>query len=70
MKVKITIVGLGLMGASLAQALKGFKESYITGVDVDSAVLEKSLTEGMVDNATDDILEGVTDADLVIASRL
>lgn len=68
MKVKITIVGLGLMGASLAQALKGFKESYITGVDVDSAVLEKSLTEGMVDNATDDILAGVTDADLVIFS--
>ena len=62
----LTIVGLGLMGGSMALALRGVAET-ITGVDVNPATRAYALEKGIVDTvATDDLREGVGDADTVI----
>lgn len=61
----LTIVGLGLMGASLAQALRPVAQT-ITGVDVDEQTRQYALQHGIVDRATDDLQDGVHQADTVI----
>ncbi len=44
----LTVVGLGLMGGSMALALRGVAET-ITGVDVNPATREYALGQGIVD---------------------
>ncbi len=61
----LTIVGLGLMGASLALALRGCAET-ITGVDQDDATRAYALENHIVDQATHDLSAGVGKADTVI----
>lgn len=62
--MKITIVGLGLIGGSLAKALRGFKNAKICGCDTDPSVLERALGEGVIDEAAQG--EAACGADLVI----
>jgi prephenate dehydrogenase len=62
---KTTIVGLGLMGGSLALALQG-KCAALFGVDVDRATLEQALTQGIVDRADTDPADLLQHSDLVI----
>jgi len=50
---KIAIIGLGLMGGSLALALKG-KCAAIYGIDSHPATIELALAKGMVDQADTD----------------
>ncbi|MBC8099862.1 MAG: prephenate dehydrogenase/arogenate dehydrogenase family protein, partial [Armatimonadetes bacterium] len=59
------IVGLGLMGGSLALALRGVAD-HITGVDPDPATCDYALQTGMIHSATDDLRAGIADADTVI----
>jgi len=61
----LAVVGLGLMGGSLAVALRNHAET-ITGVDVNAASREYALKNGIVDAATDDLKAGVSEADTVI----
>lgn len=49
-ELHVTIVGLGLMGGSLAKALSGTVGS-ITGVDQNPATLERAIRSGVVDRA-------------------
>lgn len=66
---QVTIVGLGMMGASLALALKkGQLAEKIVGVDVDAAVVQKACAQGITDVATLCLAEGIKDADLVVLS--
>ena len=62
---KIAIVGLGLMGGSLALALKG-KCAALYGIDSDHATLELALAKGMIDQADHDSAKLLPHADLVI----
>ena len=62
---RLCIVGLGLMGGSLARALKG-KTSHITGVDRHAATRQQALADGAVDLATESLAVGVAGADLII----
>lgn len=62
---KICIVGLGLMGGSLAKALKGHTRQLI-GVDRHAATRQAALTAGTVDTVTSSLSAGVKTADLVI----
>lgn len=55
----ILIVGLGLMGGSLAKALRGFPDAKVFGVDFNTDTLNKA----MADSA---ILEGYTNADEIL----
>ena len=62
---KIAIIGLGLMGGSLALALKG-KCAAIYGIDSHPATIELALAKGMVDQADTDPAKLLPQADLVI----
>lgn len=61
----VTVVGLGLMGGSMALALRGVA-GHITGIDPNPATREYALAHGIVDSATDDLKDGVSQADTVI----
>jgi prephenate dehydrogenase len=62
---RLCIVGLGLMGGSLALALKG-KTRHMIGVDHHAATRQQALADGAVDLATDSLAAGIAEADLVI----
>ena len=62
----ILIAGLGLMGGSLARALRGFKNAGITAFDKDAGVIARALSEGVIDAGGADAAELLPDADLVI----
>jgi prephenate dehydrogenase len=62
---RICIVGLGLMGGSLALALRGYCDCII-GVDLDPQTLELARENKVVDRATDDLAEALSQADLVV----
>lgn len=69
MGFKITIAGLGLMGASLAKALRGWREAEIGGVETDAEVLAKALGSGVIDKGyilNEDNARDALDADLVV----
>ncbi|MDR0886500.1 MAG: prephenate dehydrogenase, partial [Clostridiales Family XIII bacterium] len=65
-KYIITIIGLGLMGGSLAMALKGYNDAYLRGVDVSKEVCDLSVSAGILDEASTDARAMITDSDLVI----
>src|SRR5688572_24210842 len=62
---KIAIVGLGLMGGSLALALKG-KCAALFGIDSDPRTIELVLAKQIVDQADSDPAKLLPQADLVI----
>jgi prephenate dehydrogenase len=61
----LAVVGLGLMGGSLALALRGCVET-IAGIDPNEATRAYAVERGIVDRATDDLQAGVAEADTVI----
>jgi prephenate dehydrogenase len=62
---QVTIVGLGLMGGSLAGALRGQCRA-VTGVARRGETLQEASSLGLVDLATTDLAEGVGQADIVV----
>lgn len=64
---RVTIVGPGLIGASMGMALraKGLAES-VTGVGRRESSLNEAIRTGAIDIATLDLQEGVSNADLVV----
>lgn len=62
---RITIVGLGLMGGSMAQALHG-RCAYVAGVDADPTTVDLAGEIGAVDRATTDLQDGLRGADLIV----
>ncbi len=62
---KLAIVGLGLMGSSLALTLRP-NVACIVGVDPNADSRRYALENGIVDEATDDLRQGVHDADTVV----
>ncbi len=61
----VAIVGLGLMGGSMALALKG-KVGRLIGVDPNPTVLTYAQEQGIIDTGTDDLQAGVKNAQTVI----
>jgi prephenate dehydrogenase len=64
---KIAIIGLGLMGGSLALGLRG-KCAAIYGIDSHPATLELALSQNIVDYADSDPAKLLPEVDLVILS--
>ena len=62
---RIGIVGLGLMGGSLALALKG-KCAALYGVDTHPATIELALAKGIVDRGDNNPAKLLPQADLII----
>ena len=69
MNKQITIVGVGLIGGSLAKALRksGFAGS-IVGADRDEAALKTAVELGVIDRYSNDLAEAVAGADIVVLS--
>ena len=67
MTKSISIVGIGLMGASFAMALRAAGDTNrLIGISRSEETRRKALARGIVDVATTDLAEGVRDADIVI----
>ena len=62
----IVIIGLGLMGGSLAFALKGFRNCRLIGYDHSRTTMEAALAQGAVAHTADSMEQAVQNADLVI----
>ena len=62
---QVTIVGLGLMGGSLAGALRA-KCRAVSGVARRAETVETALARGLVDRGTTDLAGGVRRADVVV----
>lgn len=66
---KITIVGIGLIGSSLARVIKNNKlANQLVCFDANHAYMEKALELGIVDAYANTLAEAVNDADLVVLS--
>jgi len=61
----IAVVGLGLMGGSLAGALRG-RCRPLVGVARRTETVETALSRGLVDRGTTDLASGVHQADVVV----
>ena len=64
--MKIVIVGLGLIGGSMAQALCGFEDCTIVGIDRNPATLAFAKEHDICDELYDDAIPQLPDADLTI----
>ena len=66
MDKRIVIIGLGLIGGSLALALKGFEDYEIVGVDVSQPTLRFAAEHGVADRVTEDAAAVLPQADVVV----
>lgn len=62
----ISIIGLGLIGGSIARRLRGFHDCVIYGMDIDSETLTLAKADGVIDRAFSDGDSAVSDADIII----
>ena len=65
MSKTVAVVGLGLIGGSIAMALQGFEEYEIVGVDVSQPTLRYAKENRVADRVTDDARKAVGEADVV-----
>ncbi|MGH7806801.1 MAG: prephenate dehydrogenase [Thermodesulfobacteriota bacterium] len=64
---KITVIGLGLIGGSLAWALKkSGRVGEVFGVDLDEKAIDYAVREGVIDDGSKDIEKGVSQSDLIV----
>lgn len=66
MQFTIAIIGMGLIGGSLAYAIKDFQNAHIIGADTCEQTLKKALEKGAVSETTTDPRDAISRADLVI----
>ena len=64
-EAQVTVVGLGLMGGSLAGALRG-RCGAVVGVARRAEIIDLALARGLVDRGITDLEEGVGQADVVV----
>lgn len=64
--MKTLIVGLGLIGGSVARRLNGFHDTYITGIDKDERTLTLAKTDGVIDEGYTENKEAISEADFII----
>lgn len=62
----VTVVGLGLIGASLAKAIKQRTDNTVIGIDINGEVTNKALLEGTIDKIGS--AEDLRNTDLTIVS--
>lgn len=64
-EIQVTVVGLGLMGSSLAGALRG-RCRNVVGVARRQETIETALAKGLIDQGSTELADGVRQADLVV----
>lgn len=63
---KIGIIGLGIIGGSMAYALHGFRNAIIYGCDINPDTRQKALERGAVDFVSENARDAIEGADIVI----
>ncbi|HAY54272.1 MAG TPA: bifunctional prephenate dehydrogenase/3-phosphoshikimate 1-carboxyvinyltransferase, partial [Gammaproteobacteria bacterium] len=64
---RLTVIGLGLIGASCCAALKKRSTEWlISGYSRTEATRQQALAKGLIDQSFDRISDAVADADLVL----
>lgn len=66
MKQTVLIVGLGLIGGSIAMNIAKKEDVFIVGVDDDEATINMALKQGVIDQASLNFSAAVKDADVCI----
>lgn len=67
-KQQVLIAGLGLIGGSIAKAIKKESEHYIIGFDISENTLHFALNHGIIDEASTNFDEAALKADIIIIS--
>ena len=62
---KAVIVGLGLIGGSIAQALRGFEDFKVVGADKSPEVRSRALERGLIDEISENTEDAIASADVV-----
>lgn len=60
------IVGLGLIGGSVARRLRGFCNTHITGIDKDEKTLQLAINDCVIDEGFCENIDAVKNADFII----
>lgn len=63
---KIAVIGLGIIGGSMAYALRGFRGARIVGCDMNDATRAAAIESGAVCEAYPDAASAIDGADLVV----
>lgn len=64
---KITIIGLGLIGGSLAQALKESNQvGTVVGIDTDEETIKYAFDNGIIDEGASSLNEVVYESDIIV----
>ncbi|GGJ85597.1 prephenate dehydrogenase [Lentibacillus kapialis] len=66
MRTTITMIGLGLIGGSLAKSLYASEDNYIIGCDINPKTLEFALMNEIIDEASSNVTEAAKKADFII----
>ena len=53
--MKITAVGLGLIGGSMCKAIKKHTNHTVYGIDINKETIEMALSQNAIDSETDDL---------------
>lgn len=64
--MKIAIIGLGLMGGSMAHRLRGFRNCTIAAYNRSQESLDLALADGVIDEGYNNAGDAMDDADLII----
>ena len=65
-RFKVAIIGLGLIGGSLAMALRGFRNAEIIGCDIDPKTRDMAIKSKAVTRVSANAGEAIKDADLIV----
>lgn len=68
MKTTIAVLGVGLIGGSIALSLRQNPDVRLVGFDVREDFLDKALTNGVIHAGTTDLHTAVRDADIIFLS--
>ncbi len=63
---KIAVIGLGIIGGSMAYALRGFKNAVISGCDTNAETRQKALSSGAVNEVYETPEKAIDKADLIV----
>jgi prephenate dehydrogenase len=66
--MRVAVIGVGLIGGSIACAARERLGASVSGVDRDPAVLEVALLRGLIDRACQSVGEAVEDADVAFVA--
>lgn len=66
MKTEVLIIGLGLIGGSLAKALQRNKEVHVSGYDADALTARKAFKMGIIQSSPPSLEQAAAAADIIV----